>query len=59
MYFDIYEKFFKMSYVENIDAYKKMANILLPDYSINEKNQLEGDKTLELIRTNLNYLSRR
>ena len=58
-YFDIYEKFYKMSYEENIDIYKKMANILLPDYSINENNQLEGDETLELIRTNLNYLSKR
>ena len=59
LYFDIYEKFYKMFYEENIDVYKKMANILLPDYSINENNQLEGDETLELIRTNLNYLSKR
>ena len=59
MYFDIYEKFYKMSYEENINTYKKMANILLPDYSINEDNQLDGDETLELILKNLNYLSKR
>ena len=59
MYFDIYEKFYKMSYGENIETYKKMANILLPDYSIDENNQLEGDKTLELLLTNLTYLSSR
>ena len=59
MYFDIYEKFYKMSYGENIETYKKLANILLPDYSINENNQLEGDKTLELLLTNLTYLSKR
>ena len=59
MYFKIYEKFFKNSYEENINTYKKMANILLPDYSIREDNQLEGDETLELILKNLNYLSKR
>ena len=59
MYFDIYEKFYKMSYGENIDTYKKTANILLPDYSINEDNQLEGDETLELLLTNLTFLSKR
>ena len=26
-----------------------MTNILLPDYSLREDNQLEGDETLELI----------
>ena len=59
MYFKIYEKFYKNSYEENINACKKMANILLPDYSIREDNQLEGDETLELILKNLNYLSKR
>jgi uridine kinase len=59
IYFDIYEKFYKMSYGENIEVYKKAANILLPDYCINEDNQLEGDETLEFLLTNLTYLSKR
>lgn len=59
LYFDIYEKFYKVSYLENIEAYKKIANILLPDYSISENSQLERDKTLELLLKNLKYLSKR
>ena len=59
LYFDIYEKFYKMSYGENIDVNKNAANILLPDYCINEDNQLEEDETLKLLLTNLTYLSKR
>ena len=59
MYFDIYENFIKMSYRENIETYKKAANILLPDYCINENNEIEQDETLSLILNNLTYLSKR
>ena len=59
MYFDIYEKLYKISYGEYIDLHKKLANILLPDYCITEDNELEGDETLELLLRNLTYLSRR
>jgi len=61
MYFDIYEKFYKLYYGEHIELHKKMANILLPDYCITEDNELEleGDETLALLLRNLTYLSKR
>ncbi len=48
-----------MSYDEYISMNKKYANILLPDYSVTEDNELEGDETLELLLSNLTYLSKR
>lgn len=59
IYFGIYERFYKISYDEYISTYKKMANILLPDYCVTEDNELEGDETLELLLSNLTYLSKR
>jgi len=59
IYFAIYERFYKMSYDEYISMNKKYANILLPDYSVTEDNELEGDETLELLLSNLTYLSKR
>ena len=59
IYFKIYEKFIKASYMDNINGIKNLANIVLPDYNINENNQLEIDETLELILNDLTYLSKR
>ena len=56
LFFDIYKKFFKKTFDENIAPFKKMANVLLPDYSIDENNILEDDEILRLIVTNLNHL---
>ena len=58
IFFAIYEKIYKTSYDEYIAAYKKCANILLPDYSVNEDDQVEGDETLEFLMSNLNNLSK-
>lgn len=57
IYFAIYETFYKKTYDENIVTYKKFANILLPDYSVTEDDQVEGDETLEFLTSNLNNLS--
>ena len=58
LYFAIYEKFYKKTYDEYIDTYKKYANVLLPDYSVNEDDQVEGDESLEFLMSNLNILSK-
>ena len=59
LFFDIYEKFFKISYKENINPFKSLANILLPDNKIfNENNEIEEDETLEFLIRNLTYLSK-
>lgn len=57
IYFAIYEKIYKTSYDEYIATYKKYANVLLPDYSVNEGDQVEGDESLEFLMSNLNTLS--
>ena len=60
MFFDIYEKYYKISFKENISAYKSSANIIIPDYKIfNENNEIEEDETLEFLIRNLSYLSKR
>ena len=60
MFFDIYGKFYKNSFKENINPYKNLANILLPDYKIfNENNEIEEDETLEFLIRNLTFLSKR
>ena len=60
MFFEIYEKYYKISFKENINAYKSIANIILPDYKIfNENNEIEEDETLEFLIDNLTYLSKR
>ena len=60
MFFDIYRKFYKNSFKENINPYKNLANILLPDYKIfNENNEIEEDETLEFLIRNLTHLSKR
>ena len=58
IFFAIYEKFYKTSYDEYIASNKKCANILLPDYSVNEDDQVEGDETLEFLMSNLNNLTK-
>ena len=59
LYFSIYEKFYKVCYDEYISTYKKVANILLPDYNLTEDNEVEGDETLEFLLSNLiNYSER-
>ena len=59
IYFGIYERFYKKCYDENIATYKKFANILLPDYSVNEDDQVAGDQALEFLTSNLNNLTKR
>ena len=60
MFFEIYEKYYKISFKENINAYKSIANIVLPDYTIfNENNEIEEDETLEFLIDNLTYLTKR
>ena len=60
MFFDIYIKYHKISFKENISPFKNLANILLPDYKIfNENNEIEEDETLEFLIRNLTYLSKR
>ena len=58
MYFSIYEKFYKICYDEYISTYKKVANILLPDYNFTEDNKVE-DETLEFLLYNLKNLSKK
>ena len=59
IFFDIYKKFFKISYKENINPYKSLANILLPDNKIfNENNEIEEDETLEFLIRNLTHFSK-
>lgn len=58
MFFKIYEKIIKTSYMDNIkDNINK--SIVLPDYDINENDQLEIDETLEVILKYLIFLSKR
>ena len=56
LYFNLYERFYKRTFDEFIAPFKKLANILLPDYSIDENDVLEDDDILKLIVFNLNYL---
>ena len=45
---------------ERLKMYKKVANILLPDYNLTEDNEVEGDETLEFLVSNLiNYSKKR
>ena len=60
IFFDIYAKFFKISFKENIYPFKSGANIQLPDYKIqNENNEIEEDETLEFLIRNLTYFTKR
>ena len=60
IFFDIYAKYFKISFKENIYPYKSGANIQLPDYKIqNENNEIEEDETLEFLIRNLTYFTKR
>ena len=60
MFFDIYAKYFKSSFKENIYPYKSAANIQLPDYKTqNENNEIEEDETLEFLIRNLTYFTKR
>ena len=56
LYFDIYKKYIKTSFDEYIEPYKDCANIVLPDYSYIEDNELEIDETLKILLKNLTYL---
>ena len=58
MFFDIYKKFFKISFKDNIKPNKNSANILLPDYKmVNENDEMEDDDTLAFLIQNLIKLS--
>ena len=52
-FFLIYEKYIKYSYDQYIAPTKQYANIILPNYTVNEDQTIEGDDTLELLITNL------
>ena len=52
-FFLIYEKYIKFSYEQYIAPTKQYANIILPNYTVNEDQTIEGDDTLELLITNL------
>ena len=56
LFFAIYEKFYKTSYDEYIVTHKNFANIVLPDYNIDENNEIEVDVTLEFILSILRNL---
>ena len=60
MFFEIYAKYFKISFKENINPYKTVASLQLPDYkTLNENNEIEEDETLEFLIKNLTYFTKR
>ena len=58
-FFMIYEKYIKYSYEKYIEPSKQYAKIILPNYTVNEDQTIEGDETLELLITNLQNVARR
>ncbi len=56
LFFLIYEHFIKESFDKIIFNFKRSANMLLPDYSINENNELESDEAIEILKNTLNKL---
>ena len=56
-FFLIYEKYIKFAYEQYIAPTKQYANIILPNYTINEDQTIEGDDTLELLISNLKNVS--
>jgi uridine kinase len=58
-FFLIYEKFIKYSYEQYIAPTKQFAKIILPNYTVNEDQTIEGDDTLELLITNLQNVAKR
>ena len=59
-FFLIYEKYIKYSYDHNIAPTKQYAKIILPNYTVNEDQTINGDETLELLINNLkNVVNRR
>lgn len=58
-FFLIYEKYIKYSYDQYIAPTKQYANIILPNYTVNEDQTIEGDDTLELLITNLRNAANR
>ena len=58
-FFLIYEKYLKTSFESNIEIGKKYANIILPNYEITDKGEIEkGDDTLEFLLVNLKNLNK-
>ena len=58
-FFLIYEKYIKFSYEQNIAPTKNYAKIILPNYTVNEDQSIEGDDTLELLINNLKNVAKR
>ena len=58
-FFLIYEKYIKFSYDQHIAPTKQFAKIILPNYTVNEDQSVEGDETLGLLITNLKNVARR
>jgi len=58
-FFMIYEKYIKYSYEKYIEPSKQYAKIILPNYTVNEDQTIEGDETLELLITNLQNVAKR
>lgn len=55
LYLKIYERFYKRIFEESIAPFKKLANVLLPDYSIDENNYLQDNEILRMIVLHLNH----
>ena len=58
-FFLIYEKYIKFAYEQYIAPTKQFAKIILPNYTVNEDQTIEGDDTLELLITNLKNVASR
>jgi uridine kinase len=55
-FFIIYEKYIKTSYEQNVEPKKKHANIIIPNFDINEENEIESNPSLEFLLFNLQNL---
>lgn len=58
LFFGIYKYFMKDVYNKIIEKFKKPSNMVLPNYSINEKNELEEDEALEILKNDLIRISK-
>lgn len=57
LFFEIYEYFGKETFTQIILKNRKMANMFLADYSVDENDEVRGDNILEFLKINLKKLS--
>jgi hypothetical protein len=57
-FFIIYEKYIKTAFELHVESCKKYANIILPNFEINEQQEIETDQTLDFLLINLKNLKR-